>query len=35
VSFELFGRLENVIFDRDAWFEHQVTAMARFVGLRP
>jgi AcrR family transcriptional regulator len=35
VSFELFGRLENVIFDRDAWFEHQVTAMARYVGLRP
>ncbi len=35
VSFELFGRLENVIFDRDAWFEHQVTTMARYVGLRP
>jgi AcrR family transcriptional regulator len=35
VSFDLFGRLENVIFDRDGWFEHQVTAMARFVGLRP
>jgi AcrR family transcriptional regulator len=35
VSFELFGRLDNVIFDRDAWFEHQVTAMARYVGLRP
>jgi AcrR family transcriptional regulator len=35
VSFELFGRLDNVIFDRDAWFEHQVNAMARYVGLRP
>jgi AcrR family transcriptional regulator len=34
VSFELFGRLVNVIDDRDAWFAYQVTSMARFVGLR-
>jgi AcrR family transcriptional regulator len=35
VSFELFGRLVNVIDDREAWFAYQVTSMARFVGLRP
>lgn len=35
VSFELFGRLENVISHRDAWFEHQVDMMTRYVGLRP
>jgi AcrR family transcriptional regulator len=35
VSFELFGRLNGVIDDRRAWFDHQVTSMARLVGLRP
>jgi hypothetical protein len=35
VSFELFGRLVNVIDDREAWFAYQITSMARFVGLRP
>jgi AcrR family transcriptional regulator len=35
VSFELFGRLNNVIEDYDAWFAHQVLALARLVGLRP
>ncbi len=35
VSFEVFGRLNNTIDDRRAWFEHQVYAMARLVGLRP
>jgi AcrR family transcriptional regulator len=35
VTFELFGRLVNVIEDRDAWFAHQVTAMTRMMGLRP
>jgi AcrR family transcriptional regulator len=35
VSFELFGRLNNVIDDKAAWFDHQVRAMARLVGLRP
>ena len=35
VSFELFGRLVNVIEDREAWFAFQVTSMARYVGVRP
>jgi len=35
VSFEVFGRLEMVINDKDAWFDHQVLATARLVGLRP
>jgi AcrR family transcriptional regulator len=35
ISFELFGRMVNVIDDREAWFAYQVTSMARFVGLRP
>jgi AcrR family transcriptional regulator len=33
ISFDLFGRLNNVIEDRRAWFDHQVAAMADFVGL--
>jgi AcrR family transcriptional regulator len=35
ISFDLFGRLDTVINDRRAWFEHQIRAMARLVGLRP
>ena len=35
ITFELFGRLVNVIENRDAWFAHEVTAMSRLVGLRP
>lgn len=35
ISFDLFGRLTNVIDDRRAWFDHQVDAMADLVGLRP
>ena len=35
VSFEVFGRLNGMIADRGAWFDHQVLAMARLVGLRP
>jgi len=35
VSFELFGRLNNVIDNREAWFTHQIQAMARLVGLHP
>jgi len=35
ISFELFGRLNNVIVDRTAWFAHQIRAMARLVGLQP
>ena len=31
ISFELFGQLENVITDRDAFFTHQVRATADFV----
>lgn len=34
LSFELFGQLNNVIEARDAWFDHQVRAMAAFMGLR-
>jgi AcrR family transcriptional regulator len=34
ISFDLFGRLNNVIDDRRAWFDHQVEAMADLVGLR-
>jgi AcrR family transcriptional regulator len=35
VSFEVFGRFNGMIEARDEWFEHQVHAMARLVGLRP
>ena len=35
VSFEVFGRLDTIFEDRAAWFDHQVDAMARLVGLRP
>ena len=35
VSFEVFGRLNGMIYDRDAWFDHQVLTMSRLVGLRP
>jgi AcrR family transcriptional regulator len=33
VSFELFGRLDNVVVDRDAFFDHQVRELARYVGI--
>jgi AcrR family transcriptional regulator len=33
LSFELFGRLTNVIDDLDAWYDHQMRAMAELVGL--
>jgi AcrR family transcriptional regulator len=35
VSFEVFGRLDDLVNDRAAWFDHQVLAMSRLVGLRP
>jgi len=35
VSFELFGQYQNVIFDRDAFFDHGATALGRSLGLRP
>jgi AcrR family transcriptional regulator len=33
VSFELFGQLENVITDRDAFFAHAVRRLGRMAGL--
>jgi AcrR family transcriptional regulator len=33
VSFELFGRFDNMIEDRAAFFDHQMRQMARFIGL--
>jgi AcrR family transcriptional regulator len=35
VSFDVFNRLDGIIVDRDAWFDHQVKALARYVGVRP
>src|SRR5262249_26163549 len=32
VSFELFGRLNNVISQRRDWFDHQMMVMAKIVG---
>jgi hypothetical protein len=33
ISFDLFGRLNNVIDERDAWYDHQMRAMAAFMGI--
>src|SRR6266702_6864708 len=33
ISFDLFGRLNNVIDERDAWFDHQMHAMAAFIRI--
>jgi hypothetical protein len=33
ISFELFGRLTNAITDYDAYFDHQLRAMAGYLGL--
>lgn len=33
ISFELFGRYGNGVLDLDAYFEHQVRVMARYLGL--
>jgi AcrR family transcriptional regulator len=33
VSFELFGRLTNAIFDYDAWFDYQLRLLTRELGL--
>lgn len=33
LSFELFGRLTNAITDYDAYFDHQLRAMATYLGL--
>jgi AcrR family transcriptional regulator len=33
LSFELFGRLQNVVEDYGAYFDHQLRAMANYVGM--
>lgn len=33
VSFELFGQFDNVISERDEFFDHTVTGLSRFIGL--
>jgi AcrR family transcriptional regulator len=33
VSFELFGRYTNAVTDYDAYFEHQLKVMSRYLGL--
>ena len=33
INFELFGRINNVIDERDDWYDYQSRAMAAFVGL--
>jgi AcrR family transcriptional regulator len=33
VTFEAFGRIDAIIEDKAAWFDHQLLAMARSVGL--
>jgi AcrR family transcriptional regulator len=34
ISFDLFGRLNNAVHDRDAYFDHQMRLMADLIGLR-
>jgi AcrR family transcriptional regulator len=34
VSFDVFNRLEGIVVDRDAWFDHQVAVLTDYVGLR-
>jgi AcrR family transcriptional regulator len=33
ISFELFGRLTNAVTDYDAYFDHQLRVMTRYLGL--
>jgi AcrR family transcriptional regulator len=33
VSFDVFNRLDGIIVDRDSWFEQQVVALSRYIGL--
>jgi AcrR family transcriptional regulator len=35
INFELFGRFNNAIDERAAWYDHQTQAMAAFIGLGP
>ena len=34
INFELFGRLNNTIDERDDWYDYQAQAMATFIGLK-
>jgi AcrR family transcriptional regulator len=34
INFELFGRLNNTIDERDDWYDYQASTMATFIGLR-
>jgi AcrR family transcriptional regulator len=34
INFELFGRLNNTIGERDAWYDYQARTMATLIGLR-
>lgn len=34
LSFELFGRLTNAVYDYDSFFDHQVKVMASYQGLK-
>jgi AcrR family transcriptional regulator len=34
INFEVFGRLNNTIDERDDWYDYQTRAMASFIGLR-
>lgn len=33
IGFEIFGRLTGAVTDADAWFEHQLRVMTRYLGL--
>lgn len=35
VSFEVFGQFENVVTDRDAFFDHAVVCLGTLIGLPP
>jgi len=33
VSFELFGQFENVVTDRDGYYDYAVTSLGQLIGL--
>jgi AcrR family transcriptional regulator len=33
VNFDVFGRIDAIVADKDAWYDHQLRAMAGLVGL--
>ena len=35
VTFDVFGRIDAIVDDKATWFDHQLLAMARSVGLAP